>query len=202
MVEHRNIIDAERHEAKGASSALAGQILRANGSGGTSFVDASSLSVVTIGSTLESSSLVSQSPVALDTAIQVNFGAASSNSDVSITAGGNITFTTSGLYFITFNLNFGRSASTAIAALAARLLLNGNQTGITQACRIDTSTDIVPFNASLLRKMTAGDVLSVQLIRDSVGTNDGGLFPLDPVTAGWATAPSAAVRVQKIAGGF
>lgn len=201
-VQHSNIADANRHENKGASTATAGQVLQGDGDGTTSFVNPSTLQNITIGSVLESQSLVSQGPTALDTLHQVAFAAASSNSDVSIATNGTVTLTTAGLYSITFNLNFGRTTNTGIAIMFARLLVNDVPTGFVQGVKVDTSVNVTPFNATILRKFNANDTVKIQLIRDSGGTNDGGLITLDPVLAGWANSPSAAIRVQKIAGGF
>lgn len=202
-VQHRNITDIERHEAKGASTATNGQVLKANGDTTTSFVNPNTLINITAASSIESNSVVSQSPTSLDTPLQVNFGTGASNSNASINVDGTVVFTVSGLYYITINLNLGRSSNTGVAFLAARLLINGTPIGITQATKIDTSMNIVPFNASLLRSMASGDVLTIQIIRDSgsSGQNDGGLLPIIPATSGWASSPSASIRVQKIQGG-
>lgn len=43
MPEHKDIVDAERHEPKGASTAASGQIIQADGLGGTSWINPSSV---------------------------------------------------------------------------------------------------------------------------------------------------------------
>lgn len=202
MTEHRNIIDSELHEVKGAATATLGQLLSANGSGGSVFINQSDLNTVGIESVIESGNSSSQNPAGTDTATQVSFGAGGTNSDVSISAGGDINILSDGLYSITINLNFGRTGTSGVAILAARLLLNSAAIGFTQSAVIDTSANTVPFNANILRAFEAGDVLEVEYLRDSNGTNDGGLIITDPVLAGWATSPSAFVRVQKLAGGY
>lgn len=201
MVEHRNIIDAERHEVKGASSATAGQVLSSIGGGNTLFVAPASLNNIGMGVALEASQLATQSPSAVDTPLTILFGSGVVTTDVTVSAAGLITFNTAGLYVITFNLNFGRANSTGVSIMFARLLFSGTPSGFVQNARIDTSTDITPFNATLVRSMAAGSTISMQLIRDSAGANDGGLYSLDPVLAGWANSPSAAVRIQKFIGG-
>lgn len=200
-VQHVNIADADRHETKGASTAAAGQVHRANGNGTTTWVNPNTLSNISIGSTLEGLSFSNQGPTAVDTPHQVTWGSGTSNSDVSIASNGVVTITTSGLYLVTFNLNLGRANVTGIATLLARLLVNDNPTGFVQAVKIDTSANIQPLNASILRSFNASSTIKVQLIRDSSGNNDGGLITVDPVLAGWNNSPSAAIRVQKILGG-
>lgn len=199
-IQHRNIPDAERHEVKGASSATAGQVLKSNGGGTTSFVNPNTLANISLSSNLELSSLVTQNPVSVDTPIQVNFGTGSSNADVNVNNDGTITFLTAGVFFVTFNLSFGRTNNTGVATLVARLLVNDVSTGFVQASKIDTSVNIIPYHASILRNFSVNDTVKVQILRDSAGSNDGGLFTFDPVLAGWNNAPSAAVRIQKIMG--
>lgn len=198
--QHSAITDANRHENKGASTALSGQVLKGNGDGTTSFVNPNTLANISISSTIEGQSLVSQGPSAVDTPYQVTWGSGSSNSDVNIASNGIVTILTAGLYNINFNLTYGRSNASGIAILFARLLLNSSPIGFVQSAKIDTSINVQSSNSSILRSFAANDTLVVQLIRDSSGANDGGLVSLDPVLALWANNPSAAIRVQKLAG--
>lgn len=199
-IQHRNIPDAERHEAKGASTATAGQVIASVGGGATAFVNPNTLTNISFSSSLEVASLVSQSPAATDTPLQINFGAGSSNTDVSVAAGGTITILTAGVFFINLNMTFGRTTSTGVATVVARVLVNDVFAGFVYATKIDTSIDIQPFSTTIVRNFSVNDTIKVQVIRDSTGTNDGGLITFDPVLSGWANAPSAAVRVQKITG--
>jgi hypothetical protein len=201
-VQHVNIADADRHENKHASTATNGQILKANGDGSSAFVSPSTLENVTISSTLEAVSTTSQNPSAVDTAYQVTFGAGDSNSDVTVASNGIITINTSGLYNVTFNISLGRATATGIAVLLARLLINDTPSGFVQGVKIDTSANVTPLHASLLRKFTASDTIKLQIIRDSTGANDGGVISLVSTPSGWEDSPSAAVRIQKIGGGF
>lgn len=200
-IQHSAIPDGSRHEAKGASTATDGQVLKANGDGTTTFVTPNTLSNISIASLLEATSTTTQNPAGLDSPYQVVFGGGNSNSDVSVASNGVITISTTGLYLITFNMNFGRSTNVGTAKLVARLLANGAATGFTQFTQIDASTDIKPFNASLLRGFNAGNTITVEIIRDSTGANDGGLYTFNPALAGWTDSPSAAVRIQRVAGG-
>lgn len=200
--EHRLIPDAERHEPKGASLAANGQVIKSNGDGTTSFANPSTLRNITISSTLEGISTTTQGPSAVDTPYQVTWGSGTSNSDVNIASNGIVTITTAGLYFVTFNLNMGRATNTGIATLLARLLINDVPIGFVQSTKIDTSANINALNASIFRVFAANDTIKVQFMRDSSGANDGSLITVDPVLAGWNNSPSAAIRLQKVLGGY
>ena len=199
--EHADIVDAERHEAKGASTALAGRVLQANGDGTTSFVVPSTLSNINISSSIEAQSLATQNPSAVDTPLQIVFGSGTSNSDVNVASNGIVTILTAGLYHVSYSLNFGRSNATGIATLFSRMLINDVPAGVVQSAKIDTSINVSPVSEALIRSFAANDTIKVQIIRDSGGTNDGGLISLDPVLVAWTNSPSAYIRVQKIGGG-
>lgn len=201
-IQHMAIPDADRHDCKGLSTAVSGMVQRANGTGGATWVNPSTLNNVSISSSIEGSSTSNQTPSATDTALQVLFGAGSSNSDVSIASNGVITILNDGLYNLTINLNFGRTGTTGVAILLARILVNDVESGFVQATKIDTSANVNPVSLFSLRRFSANDTIKVQIVRDSGGNNDGGLIAVDPVIAGWGTSPSAAVRIQKLAGGF
>lgn len=200
--EHKNISDAERHEPKGASTATAGQVLNSLGAGLTSFVNPSTLGNITITTTTEGKSLTTQNPTGTDAPYQVTWGSGVVTADADIASNGIVTVLSAGLYAVTFNLNLGRTTNTGIATLFARLLINDVFTGFVQAAKIDTSINVSVMNATIFRRFNVNDTIKVQLIRDSGGTNDGGLITLDPVLAGWENSPSAAIRLQKIVGGF
>lgn len=201
MPEHRDIIDSERHEAKGASSALAGQVLKANGDGTTSFIDPTSLNNITIGSTIEGVSNSDQTPSTVDTPLQVVWGSGSANSDVDIASNGVVTFLEGGLYNVSIKMNFGRSTGAGTASLIARLLINGVTYGPTQSFRMSDATSTVPLYYSILHSFSLGDSLTVEFIRDSGGINNGGLVTVPVSLDGWEDSPSAAIKVQKVLGG-
>lgn len=200
-IQHIDIPDNKRHEVKGASTATLNQVLKSNGDATTSFVNPNTLPNISVASILEGQSFITQNPIALDTPYQVLWGSAVSNADCSIASNGVVTINTTGLYSITFNLNFGRSNNVGISKLVARLETNGTPTGFVQVCQMDTSTNISPFNGTVLRSFSTTNIITLQLLRDSTGANDGGLYTFDPVLAGWSNSPSAAIRIQRIAGG-
>lgn len=139
----------------------------------------------------------SQQPSALDTPLQVEFGTAQSNVDVSIDVNGVITFNTAGTYMLNFKFQYGRSGSVGTSILLFRVLLDGSQIGYTQAAKIDNADISVPWSSTDFITVTAGQTLTTEIVRDGSGNNSGGAIALDPSLIGWGTAPCAAVTIHK-----
>lgn len=201
-VQHKDIADPEVHEPKGSSSASVGQVIVSNGDGTTQFATPSELNLVAIGPTLSASSLITQNPTGLDTPKQITFGDPISNTDIDIDVDGNITVLNQGVYFLTFNFNFGRANNTGTCQLAARLLLNDAPFGFTQGVKLTANSNIRPTQFNLFVKLNEGDVIKAQFGRDGSGADDGGLYTLNPTGLSWALTPSAWVRISKLAGAF
>lgn len=140
-----------------------------------------------------------QQPSVLGTAIQVEFGAAQSAHELSLSAAGTITCNVSGTYAFRFKLQFGRSGAGGISYLMTRILKNGAQFGVTQSTRLSSSDSIIPTDSRVLIDLIAGDTVSVQFIRDSLGVNSGGLFQ-QVSSHGWGAAPSALMVASKVVG--
>lgn len=206
-MEHKDIPDAQLHEIKGAASASAGQVPIATGSGSATFgfVDWSQVANKPTASgyqtVLSSFSSVNQAPSAVNTALQVVFGAAQSNADVSITAGGVVTFNKSGSYLIDIFLRFGRTGASGTAIVLNRILKNGAQILNSTGASLSAAAQTIPFSAAIPMLMTAGDTLSMEVVRDSAGANDGGLYVISPTIGGWNIVPSATIVVSKFIGG-
>ena len=66
---------------------------------------------------------------------------------------------------------------------------------------MSAATQTIPFSAAIPLTMAAGDTMTMEVARDSAGTNDGGLFAVSPTIAGWNIVPSATVVVNKFVGG-
>lgn len=198
--QHASISDINRHEAKGASTASNGQVLKANGNGTTSFVNPSTLNNLILTNVLTGLDTNIQNPTAVDSPLTVTFGSSVSSADVALSGAGILTFNTDGVFIVDVGLNFQRTAGTGLAKLLSRVLVNGvgiDPTHFTILTDLETAT---PLNIRLERTFNATNTLSVQIIRDSTGINNGGLYPLNPVASGWATAPSAYINVQKLVG--
>lgn len=206
-MEHKDIPDAQLHQIKGAASASSGQVPIATGSGTTVFgyIDWTQVANKPTSSgyqaELSAFSSVNQNPSAVDTPLQITFGSAQTTTDVSISAAGVITFNTSGNYLIDIFLRFGRSTSTGNAIVLNRILKNGAQILNSNGVILSAATQTIPFSAAIPLTMAAGDTITMEVARDSAGTNDGGLFVISPTIAGWNIVPSATVVVNKFVGG-
>ncbi|MNJ09625.1 hypothetical protein D3C77_37710 [compost metagenome] len=206
MVEHVNIPDGQRHEPKGAGTALLNQVAHSNGNGTTTFkfVDYANIvnkpGVFAPNTVLSAFSSAAQTPVALDTPLQINFGSPQSNADITLAANGTLTFNTSGTFAITLFLRFGRTAGGGSAILLTRFLINDVQGLNTNGVLLPDATSVTPFSTSLLFTVTGGTTFKLQLVRDSAGINNGGLTSLIPTIPGWNVVPSATIVVTKLTG--
>jgi len=203
-IQHSAIADADRHEAKGASSASSGQVLVANGDGTTTFrkLNYSDLNVKATaeGYLLDissSNSAATQTPSAVDTPLQVVFGSASSTSNISISSTGAITFTVAGQYAIRYGFSF--SGGTSGAVIFFRLLINDDP--LEPVHRVAPSTnEITEFCETFFYDASAGDVLTFQISSDSSGAGIGGLAQASPNVSGWSSTPTAEVSIYKFSG--
>lgn len=207
MVEHVIIEDAQRHEVKHASTAVNKQALISNGDGTTKFSFISYADLTNIPAQqgyklvlTGFSSAATQAPTAVDTPLQVEFGAGGAFTDATLASNGTLTFNTAGDYIITLFLRFGRTTGAGAAVLLNRFLLNGVQGLNSNALKIGDADTIIPFSTSLNLTATAGTTFQSQIMRDSAGINNGGLFRVLPTVASWNLSPSATIVVSKYVG--
>ena len=144
------------------------------------------------------STSASQQPTALDTSLQIEFGAAQTTTDIDISNTGALTFKTAGKYIISFFFQYGRIGGVGTSNLLNRLLINGVQVGNTLGAKIDNADVLVPWSSTVQITLEANDVLTTEIVRDSSGNNSGGIFALTPIVAGWNNAPCASVQVYKV----
>ena len=150
---------------------------------------------------LAAQSTVTQAPSALDTPLQVTFGAAQGTSGdaVMISSGGLITFNETGLYLINGYGSVERQGSSGgTAILLFRFLVNGTQAGSVKAFHLDTPNVSTPYEITFpINITTAGTTASFQIMRDSSGVNFGGLYPHTNL-GGWSNVPSAEVNIWQL----
>jgi len=137
-----------------------------------------------------------QEPSVTDTALQIEFGPLQTTTDIDISAAGAITFKTAGKYIISPFFQYGRAGASGTSILLNRYLRNGVQEGNSLAAKVDNAEVLVPWSSSIQFTAVINDVLTIELIRDSAGSNSGGLFALTS-TAGWNTAPCASIQIYK-----
>lgn len=140
---------------------------------------------------IDSESYVDQNPSATNTPLQVSFGGASATTYASLAADGLITILQTGYYEFRVRLNVGRSTSTGVSNTLARLLVNGSQVGPTQSLKLNGVQFNIPLEFTFALTLPATTQITFQILRDSSGANDGGIFAFDPTPAGWNNAASA-----------
>ena len=149
---------------------------------------------------LRASSLVSQSPSAVDTPLQVAFGAAqgSALTPVQISAAGLVTFNEAGNYAVRIKLQAGRTGASGASILLSRLLLAGAQYGSPAATKLVSADVTIPIESRVVINATTGQTFAVQIMRDSAGSNFGGIYPQAATVAAWGTAPSALLVISRL----
>jgi hypothetical protein len=155
---------------------------------------AAGVSVVTV-PVLTAPSYTTQLPVGLDAPIQLEFGDAQAiGTGIDVDALGAFTCTVTDEYNFRVLLQFGRVGQPTIAALFARFLINGFQAGSPVYTFIDDSADRIPTTFEATTTLQAGDVLTVEIVRDSQGSDAGGVFAATS-SIGWGTAPSCLMTI-------
>ena len=149
---------------------------------------------------LRAASTVTQAPSAVDTALQLTFGAAqkSATDPVMINSAGLVTFNTAGNYAIRIKLQCGRTGASGTSILLSRLLLSGTQIGSTACVKLTQTDATTPTDSRVIMNPTAGQTLAVQIMRDSAGSNFGGVYQQAATVTAWGTAPSALLVISRL----
>ncbi len=149
---------------------------------------------------LRAPSTVVQAPSAVDTPLQLSFGAAqkSSSDPVMINAAGLVTFNVAGSYAVRVKLQCGRTGATGTSVLLSRLILAGNQIGSAAAVKLTQTDATTPTESRVVINATAAQTFAVQIMRDSSGSNFGGVYPQVAVVTAWGTAPSALLVISRL----
>lgn len=149
---------------------------------------------------LRAPSIVAQAPTAVDTPLQLIFGAAqkSASDPVMINAAGLVTFNTAGNYAVRIKLQCGRTGATGTSILLSRLLLSGTQIGSTACVKLTQTDATTPTESRVILNPTAGQTLVVQIMRDSAGSNFGGVYQQAATVTAWGTAPSALLVISRL----
>lgn len=149
---------------------------------------------------LRAPSTVAQAPTALDTALQLTFGSAqgSASDPVMINSAGLVTFNQAGNYAVRIKLQAGRTGSSGTSILLSRILLAGTQYGSPAATKLVSSDATIPIESRVVLNPTAGQTFAVQIMRDSSGSNFGGVYPQAATVTAWGTAPSALLVISRL----
>lgn len=149
---------------------------------------------------LRAASSVAQAPSAVDTPLQVAFGAAQGApaDPVMINAAGLVTFNQAGNYAVRVKLQCGRTGASGTSILLSRLVLGGTQLGSAACVKLTQTDATTPTDSRVVMNPTAGQTLQVQIMRDSAGSNFGGIYPQASTVTSWGTAPSALLVISRL----
>ena len=149
---------------------------------------------------LRAASTATQAPTAVGTPLQLTFGAAqgSVSDPVMLSAAGVVTFNQDGNYAVRLKLQCGRTGATGASILLSRLLLNGVQLGSAAAVKMTSTDATVPTESRVVLNVTARQTFAAQIMRDSAGSNFGGVYPLTAAVTAWGTAPSALLVISRL----
>lgn len=149
---------------------------------------------------LRATSTLVQAPSAVDTPLQLVFGSAqgSASDPVTINAAGLVTFNTAGNYAVRVKLQCGRTGATGTSILLSRLVLGGVQVGSPAAVKLTQTDATTPTESRVVLNPTAGQTFYVQIMRDSAGSNFGGVYPQTATVAAWGVAPSALLVISRL----
>lgn len=152
-------------------------------------------------SVLSAQSTVNQLPSGLNSALQVSFGSAQGTSGdaVMVGANGTITFNQTGLYLINIYGNIERQGSSGgVTVTLFRFLINGVQYGSTKGVELDSTGVMFPYELTIpITITTAGTTMTFEIMRDSSGVNNGGLYTHTNL-GGWSNVPSAEVNIWQL----
>ena len=149
---------------------------------------------------IDGKSYVTQEPTAVDTPMQITFGGAQGNpatDEVTLDASGAITFHTGGRYSFQVGMQLARTTGAGTAYLFLGWLLNGTPVGNSVIFKAESSDFSFPYRTSFEFDLPAGAVVTTELIRDSAGVNNGGLYTATPTLAGRPPAYSASTAILK-----
>jgi hypothetical protein len=150
------------------------------------------------------STSTTQHPSALNTELRIEFGAAQTLTDVSISSVGTVTFNTAGSYSITFNANTdsGIGPITRISSIMLAIKKNGILMGTPTAYNtaLNASSEFIETRSNTFNFIaTLGDTLDFYVMRNGF-ENIGGLSYIgkDPSNPWTYDAPSASLVIGKL----
>mgnify|MGYP003624909292 CR=1 len=132
--------------------------------------------------------------------LQIEFGAGVVTPQASLSSLGAITINETGTYRVKISLIFGRTSNPNTSRLRFRALVNGVQAGLTIGATVPNANSSTPYTDEAWLSLPAGTVITYEVMRDSSGSDEGGLV-LPTVTAAtapsWNQAATAAIRIER-----
>jgi hypothetical protein len=130
----------------------------------------------------------------------VTFGPAQNTSSdpVSLDANGVITFNQAGLYLFTGYANFERQGSSGgVSVTLFRPLLNSVQADVTKMVELKEPGVSIPYEVSVPLTVSEGDTLTYEILRDSSGVDQGGLYA-HVNSSSWDDVPAVSIKIFKV----
>lgn len=198
-IQHASLSDPLIHEPKDITGAAAGTAYISNGSSSGSW---SPITVagnpITVVVQAQGDHNADQGPALVDVAHQILFGAGGTiTGNATINPDGSITINTSGSYLVNLTLTYGRTTGTGTAQVSTRLLVNDVQQGFSADTWLGTNDERQSTTTTFYLTLVASDDITIEFIRDSAGTNDGGLFARTSSIVGWNDIPSASISIYR-----
>lgn len=143
---------------------------------------------------------VSQGPSTTNSLYQIVIGGAQGtvSDPVMLDASGNITFNQAGTYLLIAQGCFGRSNGGASALVHFGTFIDGVQEGATQSVGVKDSGDKLPYERTVPIVVTAGQVLSFRMSRDSGFFNEGSLVSSTDTDGLFTITPNFKINILKV----
>lgn len=105
---------------------------------------------------------------------------------------------TAGNYAVRIKLQAGRTGASGTSILLSRILVNGAKYGSPAATKLVSADVTIPIESRVAINPAAGQTFAVQIMRDSAGSNFGGVYPQAATVTAWGTAPSALLVISRL----
>lgn len=147
-----------------------------------------------------------QEPSTPDTAKYITFGAVQGTGAdpiQTIAQGGDseasiLQINQAGTYRLKTAIQYGRDGASGTSILNFRALVNGAQAGRTISEKLENSNATALFTDEAWLTLPAGVQITYEVIRDSNGSNFGGLVAGETSgSTGWNASPSCALRIER-----
>lgn len=144
-----------------------------------------------------------QQPAALDTPLQIEFGAAigGPSDPVQLDALGNITFNEAMVALVSIRMQFGRTGPAGVSIVFFRGTVGGLTIPgqVARAVLIDNQNQVYPTDFNVVLEVTPVPItFALEMYRDSAGNNSGGLFSTVAGLAGWPDSPTATLEITRL----
>lgn len=151
---------------------------------------------VRVDQVLNVASIVDQDPAGLGTPMQVVFEEGVSTPQFQINPDGSVLCLITDEYEVTALFSVGRSGAAGVSQIYIRALIDGVQEGFSRHTIMDTDDFEISLNFARTLEVTAGQVVTFEVARDTDGNNSGGLRAGVPDIA-WNPSPSAHLIINR-----